>query len=81
MAHQEISFGRSRLNDLRIEDPQVSLFHGKLVFMDDGSLWIHDLDSTNGTWVNDQKIPGKSRLMPQDRVRLGTTRFDWQAAV
>lgn len=77
----EVSIGRSSLNDLVISQKQVSSFHAKLVFQSDGSLWIHDLDSTNGVYLNGVKVSRKARIMPGDNIKLGTYLLDWEKEI
>jgi pSer/pThr/pTyr-binding forkhead associated (FHA) protein len=36
-----------------------------------GDLSVEDLDSTNGTFVNDQRVSGRAALSPGDRLRVG----------
>jgi pSer/pThr/pTyr-binding forkhead associated (FHA) protein len=36
-----------------------------------GDLSVEDLDSTNGTFVNDQRVSGRAVLSPGDRLRVG----------
>lgn len=81
MEKNEISIGRSRLNDLVIDHKEVSNFHSKLDFLPDGTLWIYDMDSTNGVFVNGERIKGKSKVMPNDIIKLGSYPFDWQQAI
>ena len=81
MEKNEISIGRSRLNDLVINHKEVSNFHSKLDFLPDGTLWIYDMDSTNGVFVNGERIKGKSKVMPNDIIKLGSYPFDWQQAI
>jgi len=77
----EVSIGRSSLNDLVISQNQVSSFHAKLVFQSDGSLWIHDLDSTNGVYINGAKVSRKARVTPGDSIKLGTYLLDWEKEI
>ena len=81
MKKNEISIGRSKINDLVIQHKEVSSFHSKLVFQSDGTLWIHDLDSTNGVYVNGIRIKTKNRVLPGDQIKLGPCDFDWQKAL
>ena len=39
------------------------------------SLLIEDLNSTNGTFVNDKKINGRVKLFSKDIVTIGTTKL------
>lgn len=81
MKEMEVSIGRSSLNDLVVANKQVSNFHAKLEFHSDGTLWIFDLNSTNGVFVNGSKIQKKARVMPGDVVKLGTYELDWEEQI
>jgi beta-barrel assembly-enhancing protease len=81
MEKTEISIGRSKLNDLVIQHKEVSNFHGKLVFLPDGSLWIYDMDSTNGVFVNGKRVIDKYQIKPGDQIRLGSYELNWQDAL
>jgi pSer/pThr/pTyr-binding forkhead associated (FHA) protein len=70
----EITIGRDAANDIDLEDARVSQYHCRLWRAGD-DWWIHDLDSTNGTWVNDQRLKGTQRLEPGDQLRVGLTYF------
>jgi hypothetical protein len=56
-------------------DPAVSRRHARFVREADGSYAIEDLDSANGTWLNDEPAPiaphVKFRLVAGDRVHVG----------
>jgi pSer/pThr/pTyr-binding forkhead associated (FHA) protein len=81
MYKNEISVGRSSLNDVVIADNEVSSFHCNFVLEPDGALYIFDLDSTNGVFVNGVKVSIKKRIMPHDTIKLGNYSFDWQNAI
>jgi hypothetical protein len=53
-------------------DTYVSQVHAR-VFERDGDLWVEDLGSTNGTYVNGTKISETVRLRRSDRVQIGAT--------
>ncbi len=53
------------------EDNVVSARHCRIGRQDDGSWWIEDLHSTNGTWVNGRRIEGPERLTSGTRITLG----------
>jgi hypothetical protein len=59
--------------DVRPHDPGVSRRHAKLLVRPDGTISIVDLDSANGTFVNDvQLVAGVAReLSPSDVITLG----------
>ena len=51
-----ITIGRSKDNDITLpDDPLVSQRHAELS-MEDGVIWIKDLDSKNGTYLNDEEL-------------------------
>ena len=52
------------------DDSQVSRHHARLVSEPDGSWLLEDLDSTNGTFVNEAQIARK-RISKSDQIRLG----------
>jgi len=62
--------GRDVLADLVIADPQVSARHASLLPTDDG-LALEDHGSTNGTFVNGQRLVGSCRLQAGDRIQIG----------
>jgi len=68
---EEITIGRGRRNDIIIHDNEVSREHCRLIrVLDDYEL--HDLGSTNGTFVNGQKIDsGAWMLSARSIVELG----------
>lgn len=63
--------GRSTESNVCILDGKVSRRHCEL-YTDGGQLMIRDLRSTNGTFVNNERI-ADSRLAPGDTIRLGNT--------
>lgn len=52
---RKIRGGRSRLNDLTVDDGSISGVHFELILGDEGVL-LRDLGSTNGTWVGNVRI-------------------------
>lgn len=61
--------GASAESALRIDDPTVSRLHAELETRSDG-LWVRDLASRNGTFVNDVQITG-ARVPDRGKLRLG----------
>lgn len=78
---RKIKIGRSQSNDVVISNPVVSGEHAVLFVMDDGSIMIKDLSSTNGTYVNSNRINDMVLLKPGDVVKLGDSVFDWQGSL
>ncbi|MFN8059145.1 MAG: FHA domain-containing protein [Vicinamibacterales bacterium] len=64
------TLGRAVRADFSVEAPLVSRFHCRLVATPTGQLEVVDLDSTNGTFVNDRKIQ-QAILAAGDRLRVG----------
>ena len=67
------TIGRSDACDITIEDPQVSSRHADFR-LEDGDWWIHDLDSSNGTMVND-RVTQAIRLFDSDRITIGDSQI------
>jgi len=73
VGHTTAILGRSSDSDLRLhpyEDRQVSSLHAMLVFGDDQWL-VRDLDSRNGTFVNERRIEDDTPVGDGDVIRLG----------
>ena len=68
------SVGRNKQNDLAIDDNSVSKIHAALVLNKENQFQIADTGSTNGTFINDQRIAyGKSMTISEtDKVKFGT---------
>jgi pSer/pThr/pTyr-binding forkhead associated (FHA) protein len=67
----DVSIGREGC-DVLLPDPEVSRRHAVLRAVGDDPA-IEDLQSTNGTFVNDVRIAGATVLREGDEVRLGNT--------
>ena len=70
MVGRELRFGRGLDNDVVLDSLSVSREHARLLQAD--GLYIEDLGSRNGTFVNGQRVQ-RARVHPGDRVRLGAT--------
>ncbi len=68
---KQIIVGRSSDLDMVLVEDMVSRKHAKIAMQTDG-IWIEDLGSTNGTFVNGEKIK-KSKLKEGDRILIGTS--------
>jgi hypothetical protein len=69
----ELIVGRERGSvDLVLDDPGVSRRHARVV-PDNGGVIVEDLGSSNGTFVNGQRISGPVELGAGDEVRVGAT--------
>jgi hypothetical protein len=70
----EISIGRGEDNDVVIPHASVSRQHARLMRRD-GGFELMDLNSTNGSYVDDRQIRGSAFLSAGSQVRLGDIRF------
>lgn len=70
--NREIVIGRSSDLDMVLVEDMVSRRHAK-ISSSDADVYIQDLGSTNGTFVNGEKIAGRSRLSEGDRILVGTS--------
>ena len=65
-----VNVGRADYNDVVVPDPSVSTSHAKLQRRE--GVWVLvDLDSTNGTFVDGERVKGEAPLAPGAMVRLG----------
>ncbi len=68
----ELSIGRTELANVVIDDAGLSRVNTTF-FIDDGELWVADENSTNGTFVNGEKVTGRPRVLRNgDNLKLGT---------
>jgi FHA domain len=69
----QLTIGRGRQNDIAIgSDEYASARHARFEPRQDG-VWVQDLGSTNGTYLNGARLEHPRRLTPGDIVRVGET--------
>jgi pSer/pThr/pTyr-binding forkhead associated (FHA) protein len=74
-----LKIGTSSSNELVLEEVGIDPHHLELFCDEYGNVFITDLKSTNGTFVNDQALDGFKLLVAGDKVRFGKTYiFDWE---
>ncbi|MFC1502503.1 FHA domain-containing protein, partial [bacterium] len=73
----EMVFGREDTADVALDDKRASREHCK-IFLAENQFTIADLGSSNGTFVNGQKISEKA-LENGDRIQIGSTMLEFQA--
>ena len=64
------TIGRSTGADFILDAALVSRVHCQLLALGDGALEVRDLESTNGTYVNGNRVE-KAMLAPGDKVQVG----------
>jgi adenylate cyclase len=72
----ETRIGRGDRNNFQLNDPSISRDHA-LIRRVEGDYVLSDLDSSNGTFVNDEPVYEPRHLSPGDRVRLANVEFSF----
>ena len=68
-----ITLGRGQTNDVPLpQDEYASTRHARIEPRRDG-IWLEDIGSTNGTFVNGIRLTRERRLAPGDVLRIGET--------
>ena len=67
--------GRAPECEIRLGDTYTSQQHARL-FGRSGGWYVEDLGSTNGTFVNDERLGAPAQVRPGDRIRVGTTQME-----
>ena len=74
-----LKIGTFSNNELVVDEAGIDPHHLELFCDEYGNVFITDLKSTNGTFVNDKALDGFKLLVAGDKVRLGKTYFfDWE---
>jgi pSer/pThr/pTyr-binding forkhead associated (FHA) protein len=66
---EKITIGRHEKNNIQIDNLAVSSLHARIVKEDD-NYYIEDLDSTNGTFLNDAQVK-REQLKDTDAITIG----------
>lgn len=69
-SQNEISIGREPSCDISLPDPVISARHARLIYRN-MHWWIEDLMSTNGTYLNDERVESPTILINGDELRIG----------
>lgn len=69
-----LTLGRQGNNDVVIKNPYISKKHLKIV-EDEKEYYLEDLNSSNGTFLNGEKIKDAVRMYNGDRIRIGNIEF------
>lgn len=72
--HGEITLGRHHSNDLVLLSLRMSRRHARFRF-EDGRIFLEDMGSANGTYVNGQKVRSPTAVAVGDRIEMGGVRI------
>jgi hypothetical protein len=71
------TMGRADGADIPIDDPFASSVHAR-IFPREQFMYIEDMGSTNGTYLNGRRLRSAERLKVGDTVRIGETEYRYQ---
>ncbi len=71
------TLGRSTNAEVNVDDPFASAAHAR-VFERDSFMFIEDLGSTNGTYLNGKQLRRPEQLSVGDTIRIGDTEYRYQ---
>ncbi len=74
----EVKLGRTADNDVVVKDGAASRSHAR-VFLKNGTYWVEDLGSANGTKLNGKPVSGVQKLESEDTVEIGDTVYLFDA--
>jgi len=72
-----VTMGRSDVVEIRVDDASASWSHARLFSRGD-SMWVEDMGSTNGTYLNGRQISAAERLKRGDVIRIGDSEYRYQ---
>jgi hypothetical protein len=72
-----VTMGRSDVAEIRVDDGFASSSHARL-FPRGDSMWVEDMGSTNGTYLNGRQISSAEPLKRGDVIRIGDSEYRYQ---
>ena len=72
-----VTLGRADSADVKVDDPFASSAHAR-IFNRGDFMYIEDMGSTNGTYLNGRELRTSERLKPSDVIRIGDTEYRYQ---
>lgn len=70
----DVSIGRGTQNNIILRDPYISKNHARIT-LDEEEYFLEDLQSANGTLVNDTRVLDVVKLKDGDRIKFGQVEF------
>ena len=74
---ESATLGRSDSADIQVDDPFASSAHAR-VFPRGAFMYIEDMGSTNGTFLNGRPLRRPEQLKVADSIRIGDTEYRYQ---
>ena len=74
-----VTLGRSSDNDMELGDDEFASAHHARVEPRRDGVWVQDVGSTNGTFVNGMKLDSPRKLATGDVIRVGETDLRFEA--
>jgi hypothetical protein len=71
------TLGRSNGADIRVDDPFASSAHAR-IFSRGDFMYVEDMGSTNGTYLNGRRLNGAECLKMADVIRIGDSEYRYQ---
>jgi FHA domain len=71
------TMGRSDGADIRVDDPFASSAHAR-IFGRGGFMYVEDMGSTNGTFLNGRQLRSAERLKIGDAIRIGDSEYRYE---
>ena len=72
-----VTLGRSDGADINVNDPFASSAHAR-IFQRGDFMYLEDMGSTNGTYLNGRQVRTAERLKVADTIRIGDTEYRYQ---
>jgi pSer/pThr/pTyr-binding forkhead associated (FHA) protein len=70
------TLGRAGSADIHVEDPFASSVHAR-IFVRNGFMFVEDMGSTNGTYLNGRQLRKPEQLKPADKIRIGDSEYSY----
>jgi pSer/pThr/pTyr-binding forkhead associated (FHA) protein len=71
----QLQIGRAEACQVQLDDTYASQFHAR-IYRRDGSWFVEDLGSTNGTYLNQRRLTAPAEVRAGDRLRIGKTTLE-----
>ena len=71
------TLGRAGSADIHVEDPFASSVHAR-IFVRNGFMYVEDMGSTNGTYLNGRQLRKAEQLKPADKIRIGDSEYSYR---